>query len=117
MDTEECSQKRWRKSVSPFLAKSCPEPSNSCPRWQRGVFTVDQYLGDAVGQVYAQKYFPPEAKKKAQEMVAQLIEAFRKRIEALTWMNPSTKAEAEAKLWNALCRHRISRDLARLLKL
>ena len=55
-------------------------------------------LGDVVGQVYAQKYFSPAAKAQADAMVANLIAAFRKRIEALTWMNPATKAEAEAKL-------------------
>ena len=81
-----------------FFGKELSGTEQQLPRWQRGVFTVDQYLGDAVGQEYAEKYFSPDAKKKAQEMVAQLIEAFRKRIEALTWMNPSTKAEAEAKL-------------------
>lgn len=81
-----------------FFGKELSGTEEQRPRWQRSVFTVDEYLGDAVGQVYAQKYFPPEAKSKAQEMVAQLIAAFRKRIEALTWMNPATKAEAEAKL-------------------
>ncbi|MGC1450164.1 MAG: M13 family metallopeptidase [Candidatus Sulfotelmatobacter sp.] len=68
------------------------------PRWQRGVFVVDDLLGDAVGQVYAQRYFSPEAKAQAEAMVANLIAAFRKRIEALSWMDPKTKAEAEAKL-------------------
>lgn len=68
------------------------------PRWQRGVFVVDGLLGDAVGQVYAQRYFSPEAKAQAQAMVANLIAAFRKRIEALSWMDPATKAEAQAKL-------------------
>ena len=55
-------------------------------------------LGDAVGQIYAQRYFPPEAKAEAQAMVANIIAAFRKRIEALPWMDPATKAEAQAKL-------------------
>jgi endothelin-converting enzyme/putative endopeptidase len=68
------------------------------PRWQRGVGVVNGFLGDAVGQIYAQKYFPPEAKAQCQAMVANLIEAFRKRIDALTWMDPATKAEAQAKL-------------------
>ena len=81
-----------------FFGKELSGTQQQRPRWQRGVFVVDGYLGDAVGQVYAQKYFPPEAKAKAQAMVAELIAAFHKRIEALTWMNPSTKAEAEAKL-------------------
>ncbi|HVP44530.1 MAG TPA: M13 family metallopeptidase [Terriglobales bacterium] len=68
------------------------------PRWQRGVFVVNGVLGDAVGKIYAQRYFSPEAKAKAEAMVANIIEAFRKRIDALTWMAPATKAEAKAKL-------------------
>src|SRR5262249_35329069 len=67
-------------------------------RWQLGVSVVDRYLGEAVGQIYAKKYFPPEAKAQCQAMVANLIESFRKRIDALTWMDPATKAEAKAKL-------------------
>jgi putative endopeptidase len=68
------------------------------PRWQRAVLVVNRYLGDDVGQIYAQRYFPPEAKAQAQAMVANIIAAFRKRIDALTWMDPKTKAEAQAKL-------------------
>jgi len=81
-----------------FFGKELSGIQRQRARWQRGVFVVDGYLGDAVGQVYAERYFPPEAKTKAQAMVAGGIAAFRKRIEALTWMNPATKAEAEAKL-------------------
>ncbi len=68
------------------------------PRWQRGVFVVNGLLGDAVGEIYAQRYFPPAAKAEAQAMVANIIAAFRKRIEALPWMAAATKKEAEAKL-------------------
>ena len=68
------------------------------PRWQRGVVIVNRYLGDDVGKIYAQRYFSPEAKAQAQAMVANIIAAFRKRIEALSWMAASTKAEAQAKL-------------------
>ncbi|HKT87157.1 MAG TPA: M13 family metallopeptidase [Candidatus Sulfotelmatobacter sp.] len=81
-----------------FFGKELSGAQQQRPRWQRGVFVVDGLLGDAVGKVYAQKYFPPEAKAQAQEMVTNLIAAFRKRIEALSWMDPSTKKEAEAKL-------------------
>ncbi len=81
-----------------FFGKELSGVQQQRPRWERGVSVVNGYLGDAVGQVYAQKYFPPEAKEKAQKMVAELIAAFRKRIDVLIWMNPSTKAEAEAKL-------------------
>jgi putative endopeptidase len=68
------------------------------PRWQRGVVIVNRYLGDDVGQIYAQRYFSPQAKAQAQAMVADIITAFRQRIEALPWMAASTKAEAQAKL-------------------
>ncbi len=81
-----------------FFGKTLSGAEQQRPRWQRGVFVVDGLLGDVVGKAYAEKYFPPEAKAQAQAMVANLITAFHKRIEALTWMNPATKAEAEAKL-------------------
>src|SRR5579864_2507568 len=68
------------------------------PRWQQGVGLVNEILGDEVGKLYAQHYFPPEAKARAQKMVANIVEAFHKRIEALDWMTPATKAEAQAKL-------------------
>jgi endothelin-converting enzyme/putative endopeptidase len=81
-----------------FFGKTLFGVPQQRPRWQRGVQVVNRYLGDTVGQVYAQKYFSPEAKTQAQAMVANIIEAFRKRVQALAWMNPATKAEAEAKL-------------------
>ena len=81
-----------------FFGKALSGTEQQRPRWQRAVFVVDDLLGDSVGKEYARKYFPAEAKAQAQAMVAQLIAAFRKRIEALSWMNASTKAEAEAKL-------------------
>ena len=68
------------------------------PRWQRGVVVVNRQLGDDLGQLYAQRYFPPEAKAQAQAMVANIIAVYHKRIAALSWMDPKTKAEAQAKL-------------------
>ena len=81
-----------------FFGKTLVGVPQQRPRWQRGVFVVDDLLGDAVGKIYAQRYFSPEAKAAAQAMVANIIAAYRVRIEALTWMAPATKAEAEAKL-------------------
>ncbi|HEY1808904.1 MAG TPA: M13 family metallopeptidase [Acidobacteriaceae bacterium] len=68
------------------------------PRWQRAVALVNACLGDAVGQIYARKYFSPEAKAQAQAMVASLIAAYHKRIAAIPWLAASTRAEAQAKL-------------------
>ena len=81
-----------------FFGKTLSGTPEQRPRWQRGVGVVDGLLGDAVGQIYAQRYFSPEAKAQAEAMVANLITAFRHRIEALAWMDPATKAEAQAKL-------------------
>jgi putative endopeptidase len=84
-----------------FFGKTLVGVPQQRPRAQRGVFVVDDLLGDAVGKIYAQRYFSPEAKAAAEAMVANIIAAYRVRIDALTWMAPATKAEAEAKL-NAL---------------
>jgi putative endopeptidase len=81
-----------------FFGKVLQGAPEQRPRWQRGVFVVNRYLGDDVGKIYAQRYFSPEAKAQAQAMVANIVAAFRKRIEALPWMAASTKAEAQAKL-------------------
>ena len=81
-----------------FFGKTLSGAQQQRPRWQRGVFVVDGLLGDVIGQIYAQRYFSPEAKAQVEAMVANLIAAFRKRIETLSWMDASTKVEAEAKL-------------------
>jgi endothelin-converting enzyme/putative endopeptidase len=81
-----------------FYGKILSGTPEQRPRWKRGVALVNDRLGDDVGKLYARRYFPPEAKAEAQAMVANIISAFRKRIEALSWMAPSTKAEAQAKL-------------------
>ena len=81
-----------------FFGKELTGTPQQRPRWQRGVMVVNALLGDAVGQIYAKRYFSPQAKAEAQAMVANLIAAFRKRIDALTWMDPATKNEAKAKL-------------------
>ncbi|HSY32050.1 MAG TPA: M13 family metallopeptidase [Verrucomicrobiae bacterium] len=68
------------------------------PRWKRCVQSTDRNLGEALGQVYVEKYFPPEAKARAKEMVNNLIVALRSDIPTLSWMGPETKKEALAKL-------------------
>ena len=62
---------------------------------------VNRELGDAVGQIYARRYFSPQAKADVEALVAHIIADYRERLKALSWMAPATKAEAIAKL-NAL---------------
>jgi putative endopeptidase len=81
-----------------FFGKTLSGTPEQRPRWQRGVAVVNAVLGDEVGKSYAERYFPAEAKERAQKMVANIVAAFHKRIDALTWMDPATKAEAQAKL-------------------
>jgi putative endopeptidase len=68
------------------------------PRWKRCVQSTDRNLGEALGQVYVDKYFPPAAKAHAKEMVNNLVAALRDDIPTLSWMTPETKKEARAKL-------------------
>jgi len=68
------------------------------PRWKRCVTATDRNLGEALGQVYVEKYFPPEAKAKALEMVHNLIAALHEDLRTLPWMSPETRAQATAKL-------------------
>jgi putative endopeptidase len=68
------------------------------PRWKRCAESTDQLLGEALGKKYVEKYFPPEAKARAQEMVTNIIAAMHDTIEGLTWMGPETKKKALEKL-------------------
>jgi len=67
-------------------------------RWKRAVSNTSIALGDAVGKLYVKSFFPPEAKAKIQAMVKNIIAAFGRRIDNLTWMSPATRAKAKAKL-------------------
>jgi predicted metalloendopeptidase len=68
------------------------------PRWKRGIALTDRDIGEALGHLYVDKYFPPENKARMQALVANLIEAYRRDIDTLDWMGPETKRGAQAKL-------------------
>jgi putative endopeptidase len=67
-------------------------------RWKRGVSAVNADLAGAVGRLYVRRYFPPEAKARAQAMVRDIVAAFERRIDGLGWMAPSTRHQAKEKL-------------------
>jgi putative endopeptidase len=81
-----------------FFGKTIGGAEAQDTRDKRAVAAASDALGFVVGKEYAERYFPPAAKANAQKMVAGLITAFKHRIDALSWMAPSTKAEAKAKL-------------------
>jgi endothelin-converting enzyme/putative endopeptidase len=68
------------------------------PRWKRCVNSTDRNLGEALGQKYVEKVFPPQAKARAHEMVQNLVSALHSDIETLPWMSDPTRKQALAKL-------------------
>ena len=81
-----------------FRGKTLTGAKEIQPRWKRCTQTTDRALGEALGQVYVQKYFPPEAKAHALVMVHNLISALHDDLQTLPWMSPETRAQATAKL-------------------
>ncbi len=68
------------------------------PRWKRAIGAVRHHLGFALGALYVSKHFPPEAKARMEKLVANVIAAYKVRIEGLSWMSPETRKKALAKL-------------------
>ena len=70
------------------------------PRWKRAVSSVSGVLGEAIGKLYVEKYFPESSKKRMLELVHNLQKALAQRIDEATWMSAETKAKAKDKLAN-----------------
>ncbi|MBO9664853.1 M13 family metallopeptidase [Dokdonella sp.] len=68
------------------------------PRWKRCAEATDQQLGEALGRKYVEKYFPPEAKARMQDMVKNILLAMKDTIQGLDWMGEETKKKALEKL-------------------
>jgi putative endopeptidase len=81
-----------------FFGKTLNGTPEQRARWERGIDFTNGALGDAVGKMYVQRYFPPDAKAKIQALVDDLVKAFGTRIDSLSWMSPATKAKAKEKL-------------------
>jgi len=114
-DTPLDSLKTWLKwkvvtAAAPFLSKAFVDEDFSFygrtlqgtqenrARWKRGIDLVEEAMGEAVGRLYVERHFPPEAKARMQALVKNLIEAYRQSIQSLDWMGPETKKQALAKL-------------------
>ena len=81
-----------------FYGKTLSGTPELRERWKRAVSIVEGSLGEAVGKVYVEQHFPPDAKNRMEELVANLIEAYRISINALDWMSQETKIKALEKL-------------------
>jgi putative endopeptidase len=81
-----------------FFGKTLTGAQQLEPRWKRCVNYVDNDLGEALGQAYVERAFPPEAKQRAQKLVKQIEAAMEQDIDGLSWMSPATKQRALEKL-------------------
>jgi putative endopeptidase len=68
------------------------------PRWKRAIQEIDGAMGEALGQLFVEKYFTQDSKKRVSELVDNLINTYHERIDALDWMSDSTKVMAHKKL-------------------
>lgn len=81
-----------------FYGKALRGQEALAPRDRRAMDATSDAMGEAVGKAYVERYFPAETKRAVEEMVANLIAAFGRRIDSLAWMAPATKAKAKEKL-------------------
>ncbi|APU67915.1 MAG: M13 family metallopeptidase [Bacteroidota bacterium] len=91
--TTELERKNWE-----FYDKTLRGAQQQRPRDERALQTVNRTLGEALGKLYVEQNFPPEAKEKAQEMIGNIVKAYENRINNLTWMSEDTKKKALEKL-------------------
>ena len=81
-----------------FYSRTLTGAEEMRDRWKRAVSLVNGTLGEAVGEEYVARHFPPDAKAQMDELVANLVEAYRVSIGRLEWMTPETRDQALAKL-------------------
>ncbi|HEX7324095.1 MAG TPA: M13 family metallopeptidase [Rhodanobacteraceae bacterium] len=81
-----------------FYAKTLAGQPEQKPRWKQVVGAVNGAMGMGLGQLYVKKYFPPEAKARAEQLVANIRAAFKEHVEGVAWMSEATKKKALAKL-------------------
>ena len=81
-----------------FYGKVMSGKQEQQPRWKRSLNTVNGALGEAVGEMYVEKYFPASSKEKMLTLVGNLQTALSERINGLEWMSDTTKAKAQEKL-------------------
>lgn len=80
-----------------FYGKTLNGTPKQRDRWKRALSATDAALGDAVGQLYVKKYFPASSKAQVEDMVGNILAAFREGVDKLEWMTPATKEKAKAK--------------------
>ncbi len=81
-----------------FRSKTLSGQPVQQPRWKRGVSAADNNIGEALGKLYVEAYFPADSKAKMEALVSDIRTAMKARIDKLDWMSPATKVKAQEKL-------------------
>ena len=81
-----------------FYGKTMAGQQEQQPLWKRAISTINGTMGEALGEMYVQKYFPPQSKERMLKLVSNLQTALGEHIDSLKWMGDSTKAKAHEKL-------------------
>ena len=103
---------RWQllNAMAPYLSKAFVDENfafegtalggipQNLPRWKRGLGVVEGGLGEGLGRLYVKQYFPPASKQRADELIKNLLAAYKADIDTLDWMSPDTKRKAQEKL-------------------
>jgi len=87
-------QKAVEEENFAFFGKVLSGQEQQEPRWKRSAHVIDGSIGEALGQLYVEKYFPPEAKARMNDLVENLKAVFKDRLEKLDWMTDATRAKA-----------------------
>jgi putative endopeptidase len=88
----------WRDARFAYRGKALSGQTEERPRWQQGTDALDGALGEAIGQVYVARHFPPANKARMESLVAQLMAAYGQSIDHLAWMSQATRVKAREKL-------------------
>jgi putative endopeptidase len=89
---------RFQNARFEFRGKTLSGQQAMSPRWKRAVAGVEGSLGEATGKLYVAQYFPPAAKARMDQLVKNILAAYKVGIDSLEWMSPDTKRQAQDKL-------------------
>ena len=92
-----CLPEAFEQENFNFYGKVLSGQPEQEPRWKRGAHLIDGTIGEALGQLYVEKYFPPQARKRMNELVENLKSVFHDRLGKVPWMTDATRAKALAK--------------------
>jgi putative endopeptidase len=90
--------KRFVDERFAFYGTALNDIPQNRPRWKRGIALVENSVGESLGKLYVAQYFPPEAKVRMDQLVQNLLAAYKADIDTLDWMSPQTKQKAKEKL-------------------